>query len=575
VAFHKYYQDELAYLREVGRDFAHRHPAAARWLEEAGTDPDVERLLEGFSFLTGKLREKLDDELPEFTQALVELFWPHYLRPVPAMTIVQFAPTAKAQGKPVQVARGVELASRPIEETPCTFRVVYDTVVAPWQVSELEVGPSASPYLRLGLTITPPASAGKLGVTTLRLHLAGDALAARSLRLCLLRYVKRVVARAPGAPEVVLSRAAVRPVGLGEDEGLVPMPAVTHPGLRPLWEYGAFPQKLLFVDVTGLDLSPLAAATKLDLVFELSHLPNDMPPVSAANVLLDCAPAVNLFKHDAAPIALDPARHEYCVRPQSTDPGHHEVFSVDSVQGVVQGQAQPRRYLPFFSFIARDAAPLYMTRRRPSPVRDGTEVWLSLPGQTPLDLATPETLSIELTCTNRALPAALAPGDVCKPTASTPAAVSFKNVTAPTASVPPPLEGELYWDLLSHLSLHYLTRLRADRLGELLRLYDFRALADRQAALALKRRQEGLLEVAATPASRVHGGALLRGVRTRLTVDEEKVGGEGEAHLLGDVLSEVLAHTVSLNAFSELEVKGNKYGEVHRWPARTGTRIIL
>lgn len=574
--FHKYYQDELAYLRELGRDFARRHPSAARWLEESGTDPDVERLLEGFSFLTAKLREKLDDELPEFTQALVELFWPHYLRPIPSMTIVQFALSAKAQGKATLVERGVELASKPMDETACTFRTVYRTAVQPLAVADLEVGPAASPYLRLGLSVTAPASLPKLGLDRLRLYLAGDALAARSLRLCLLRYVKRIVARAPGAEQVVLDRAAVEAVGFAPDEALVPMPQATHPGLRPLWEYGAFPQKLQFVDITGLTrLAGLGSAPKFELLFELTHLPQDMPPVSAANVLLNCAPAVNLFKHDAAPIALDPGRTEYRVRPQSTDPRHFEVFSVDQVDGVVQGQAQARRYLPFFSFIARDAGPLYMARRRMSPVHEGTEVWLSLPGRGPLDLGAAETLSIELTCTNRQLPASLGLGDVSKPTGSTPAAVTFKNVTTPTASVAPPLEGELYWDLLSHLSLQYLTRLRPDRLGELLRLYDFRACSDRQAALALKRRQEALLEVGAEPTARAHGGALVRGVRTRLTVDEERLGGEGEALLLGDVLNEVLAHMVSLNAFSELEVKGSKYGEVHRWPARTGTRIIL
>ena len=38
--------------------------AVAGLLAERSGDPDVERLLEGFAFLTGKLREKLDDELP-------------------------------------------------------------------------------------------------------------------------------------------------------------------------------------------------------------------------------------------------------------------------------------------------------------------------------------------------------------------------------------------------------------------------------------------------------------------------------------------------------------------------------
>ena len=87
--FNKYYQDELVFLRDMGREFSAANPEAARFLAEPGSDPDVERMLEGVAFLTARLRQKLDDELPEFTHSLTEMFWPHYLRPIPSSTIIQ------------------------------------------------------------------------------------------------------------------------------------------------------------------------------------------------------------------------------------------------------------------------------------------------------------------------------------------------------------------------------------------------------------------------------------------------------------------------------------------------------
>ena len=63
--FNKYYQDELVFLRDMGREFSAANPEAARFLAEPGSDPDVERMLEGFAFLAAKLRQKLDDALPE------------------------------------------------------------------------------------------------------------------------------------------------------------------------------------------------------------------------------------------------------------------------------------------------------------------------------------------------------------------------------------------------------------------------------------------------------------------------------------------------------------------------------
>ncbi|WP_205895569.1 type VI secretion system baseplate subunit TssF, partial [Pseudomonas viridiflava] len=85
MSFNDYYQDELAALRHLGRRFSERNPALAPFLGQAGLDPDVERLLEGFAFLTGRLRQKLDDELPELTHSLMNLLWPNYLRPLPSV----------------------------------------------------------------------------------------------------------------------------------------------------------------------------------------------------------------------------------------------------------------------------------------------------------------------------------------------------------------------------------------------------------------------------------------------------------------------------------------------------------
>jgi type VI secretion system protein ImpG len=71
----RYYEAEMRYLREAGKEFAKAHPDRARMLnlDRVGDrDPYVERLYEGFAFLTGRLQQKLDDELPELTEGLVQ-----------------------------------------------------------------------------------------------------------------------------------------------------------------------------------------------------------------------------------------------------------------------------------------------------------------------------------------------------------------------------------------------------------------------------------------------------------------------------------------------------------------------
>ena len=89
----KYYESELQYLREMGREFAQLHPSTAGLLAERGSDPDVERLLEGVAFLTARIRERIDDAVPAVVHGVMQLLLPHYLRPVPATSVVQYSPS--------------------------------------------------------------------------------------------------------------------------------------------------------------------------------------------------------------------------------------------------------------------------------------------------------------------------------------------------------------------------------------------------------------------------------------------------------------------------------------------------
>ena len=57
----EYYQYELSYLRSAGSDFARKYPKIARRLDlshNESSDPQIERLIESFAFLSGKLQKK-------------------------------------------------------------------------------------------------------------------------------------------------------------------------------------------------------------------------------------------------------------------------------------------------------------------------------------------------------------------------------------------------------------------------------------------------------------------------------------------------------------------------------------
>src|SRR6516225_423798 len=94
-----YYNRELSFMRRQGAQFAEAHPKIAgrmRLGPDSSEDPHVERLIEAFAFLTARVRHKLEDDFPELTEALLGVLYPHYLAPLPSMSIVQF-PLAPAR----------------------------------------------------------------------------------------------------------------------------------------------------------------------------------------------------------------------------------------------------------------------------------------------------------------------------------------------------------------------------------------------------------------------------------------------------------------------------------------------
>jgi type VI secretion system protein ImpG len=89
----EYYERELTFLRGTGADFADKYPKIASRLvlePDRCEDPHVERMLEAFAFLAARVHLKIDDDFPEITESLLSMLYPHYIRPIPSMSVVEF-----------------------------------------------------------------------------------------------------------------------------------------------------------------------------------------------------------------------------------------------------------------------------------------------------------------------------------------------------------------------------------------------------------------------------------------------------------------------------------------------------
>jgi type VI secretion system protein ImpG len=211
-----------------------------------------------------------------------------------------------------------------------------------------------------------------------------------------------------------------------------------------------------------------------------------------------------------------------------------------------------------------------------SPVNDGIDTYLAL--TTPRDATPylgPETISLELTCTNRSLPAQLRIGYLNVATASSPTVARFSNLLPVTKPARPPIGSELHWRLISHLSLGHGSLATANALRSLLGLYNFQARGDYPLARANALRLDSIRDIQSAAARRFIQGAPVRGQRTMLELDEGGFAGVGDLFLFGCILDELFANNLTLNSFNELSVRSFPSRMEYRWPARSGSQPLL
>ena len=571
MTFTKYYEDEIAYLRDLGAAFGRANPAIAGMLSKQASDPDVERLLEGFAFLTGRLRQRLDEELPELSHGLLTLLWPHFLRPVPALSILEFIP---ASGTVSTIPRGSVVAAAPVEGVSCRFRTCVDAVVVPAKVSAVHLEERAySATLVVQIAALGGAPVGLALTRRLRLFLHGETDPRLGMRLLrtLLTDVVRVEAT-DGKRVVELPPSALTQAGLGLDDGVLPWPANSAPGHQLLQEYMTFPARFLFVDLPPLaPLGPFAG-NALTLSFHMERKPDLPARLAPEHFRLNCTPIINLYADESQAISPDPGRIEHRLVPAGRGGGHARVYAVESVYGHVQGQAERIIYHPFESLrhvLPGGAGTFYRTRMRPAVLGAGCDMWISfVNGMDRQTVPAAAVISVTLTCTNGAVAELIPVGGINRVASGSSASLAFRNITSVTAEIPPPLGGDTLWRLVSGLACGLRALGDVGVLRALLATYDFRAAHDDPERHRLSLMLDALREVKVEPTHVLIDGIPAHGRHFTLTVNERGFGGIEAVYLFGSVLNAFLACNAEINACHRLTVLGAETKMAFAWPAR-------
>ncbi|MDQ0314293.1 type VI secretion system baseplate subunit TssF [Amorphus orientalis] len=580
MTINRYYEDELTYLRELGEEFARANPKLAAFLGRESDDPDVERLMEAFAFLTGRLRQRLDDELPELATGLLQLVNPQLLKPIPPMTMMTFRPKPDVGIEPLEVPRNTTVASQGVRGTTCLFTTRYPLSVLPLEVDDVVMeNRSTSANLTMNLNVTDAIPAEDLRRIPLRLHFSSERepIIGRTLLLWMLRYLREVTVSVGDTTGIRLSPSVIKPVGFGQGDDVIPYSVNSFWAFRVLQEYLLFPSKFLFVDLDWSEALPAdfghTGSPRITVAFSFSRPLPDQVRVSRRHIELNATPAVNLFRTEAMPIMVDPRRSEYRVRPPKPD---ESVHGIQRVTGYVQGQSGRITYYPFESFRhdhgnESDRRIYYRSHPRPATVTNGIDMEISfVNGREQAMDPRAETITMLIDVTNGGVAHLLPIGSVTQATGDTPGSVTFRNVSTVTNEVAPPLNDGIQWRLISSLARNFGSLLSVEALRAVIDAYDFRAAYDVAERQQLDNLLAAIISIDVEPFDLFLDGRPVRSRRIVLRVSESAIGGEGELFLFGSVMDVFFAAYASVNSHHVLRVIGVDSNAVYEWAPRIG-----
>jgi type VI secretion system protein ImpG len=610
------YRDELAYLREVGAEFAHDHPKIAARLGMEGmevADPYVERLIEGFAFLAARIQLKLEAEQPRLIAHLLESTYPNFLAPVPSMMVARLVVDSSdpnlAKGHPVERGSAIVAETARGKDTRCEYRSAHAMTLWPVEVTSARYFAYA-PDLPLARLAAAQGMRGGLriklrcggGLTFAQLRMqelvffisAAEDVAYRLHELVLGAALGSWVSAEPGAAAEQWRPAAqsIAAVGLDNPHALLPETPRGFSGHRLLQELAALPQRALFFAVT--DLGPRlarVASDEAELVILFSRADAALEPLVDRNsVALHCTPAVNLFHKRLDRIALGAESWEYHAVPDRTRPMDFEVHSIESVVGHGTGREKQREFLPLYAMQhgrLYDEQSYYTVRREPRRRSErqqlqgtrsaylGDEVYLSLVdaghGAYREEL---RQLSVAAWVTNRDLPALLPIAGGWRLEAAGPASrvEALVNPTPPVSRRP---HGDIGWRLVSQLALNHLSLTGATPEQAAAALRNTLTLYGPPEGAAWARQVDGVHALAARPTVRrlPFEGPLTFGAGVEIVLELDELAYQGvSAFLMASVLERFFARHAAINSFTQLTLRTLQRGVVASWPPRIGAK---
>lgn len=601
-----YFEHELSLFNNQSKEFAKKYPKIANRLlmaHDTVDDPHIERLIQAFSLISARINKKLDDSYADFTESLLEVVYPDYLKPFPSVSIAQFnlGVQAGAISEPVTIPARCEFTTQKINGTACKFQSTQAVTLMPLEMESVsfetgrEIYDNQHGYLNGCITIKLKALNSSFDYQALLQHpldlyIDQDASQGTSLWDLLGCDIKQTHIQGSDVHKITGSPFDL--LGFAPDQQVLPSHRVSNAASSLLKEYFYFPEKFNFLRLNlgqvCPDLKVAATGLKLSCFFKFDkkntiRLKN-LQQLGTGSIKLFCSPVVNLFTAAAKPIQVTHRSLYYDLVPDTRALYQHEIYEVTKVieSKQLNNRLRQREYHPFYAlnhYEQQDEGRYYHIKRDKdlAEFKQGFEYQIMFVEKNREDTPGATSMSVGLRCTNRDLPSQIvfgqSRGDLFAEGMSGFSSLSLLRQPSRTARFN--YTGEDRWRLISMISLNFLSLAAQDAelMKEYLSLYDISQSASN------KKLVEGIISVTtsikARRLQRSPQPGFVRGTVIDIAIDQNHFAGVS-IRQFAYLLAHVFGYHASLNSFVEVVISdATTKQEVFRCQPRSGLSPLI
>ncbi|SFC18807.1 type VI secretion protein, VC_A0110 family [Marinospirillum celere] len=569
--FDRYYRQELQQLRSLAQEYAEKEPELARHLVP-GSDPDVERLLEGVAFLTAGLRDQLDREAPQLTRNLLAVTAPDSLQPLVSSCLVEFLPR-KSLKSPLPLPAGTPLGGSGKQGTPVTFTSLEPCRVLPLSVTschqeEAVRGPTGKKFI-IELQATEGDLGELLGEHPLRLQLSGNLGPASDLYWLLLKASPQLDVWIDGHLHASETPAAIQPRPAVFSKQLLP-------GEAALAQYLHAPESALGLELNLKSIEESTQGKKLALHFWVDESRLLLPAFSAKNLHLNSVLASNQFTRWLPAFLRNDHLIQQPLNPKAQQGEHLLLQDLTQLQGTYENQDKSHDYLPYWQVNPQQEkqAHAYQLNYSYHPVSDLPQISLVLAKGEEVSRGRKEMLKAQALCNNGPSASGLLPGDLNQHLQGTPEQLDFRNLTTSTQWKPPALDAENERQQLARLSVQKNNIFDYQGLMARLQHLSEQVSPDETRQNINNKKLSALLALKVENREKLLQQSLYRGLHLQMKINAGAFSSQGDALIFCQRLEEFFSHQAPINHFTALEVHETKTGEDYLWPAKLGPQQL-